>query len=171
MKYYVYDEILRTKLPQICFADDAMFTIGGVTEIDIHYTAEQIIFNYISDIKNIILQVSAKKTEILFGKNSLRSEYIANQGVLINNDKIFPIETIKYLGVYIDKGFRFNYHIKQITDKAMRYERCLANLMLNIKGSSKLRKRLYAQIIFSVVLYAAPVCSCPVRNIRFLALV
>jgi len=69
---------------------------------------------------------------------------------------IRPKKYMKYLGVLLDCKLNFKQHFKYIDEKVGKVTRALGRLMPNLRGPSEKKRRLYAGIIASVVLYAAP---------------
>lgn len=64
---------------------------------------------------------------------------------------------MKYLGVYLDEHLNFEERFRRVETKATNIARCLSRLMPNLHGPGESKKKLYANVIESVVLYAAPV--------------
>lgn len=57
----------------------------------------------------------------------------------------------------IDNKWSFNEHIRYVERKANKMMRALNSLMPNLRGPDKKRRRLYANVVTSVILYGAPV--------------
>lgn len=114
--------------------------------------SERILANYVAAISDIGLTVSSQKTVMmLFGTKKCMDGYIVDHGVVLDQDRVFPGHSLKYLGVFIDKDFKYSDHIKVIVEKAMKYERWLSCLMPNIRGPNESRWKLYAHAIFYFV--------------------
>ena len=73
---------------------------------------------------------------------------------------------MKYLGVTIDARMSFKDHLKNAGLKALKMARALAGIMPNIGGPKRPRWLLLSSVIYSVILYGAPIwadaiCSNP----------
>lgn len=69
-----------------------------------------------------------------------------------------PIGTsMKYLGVLVDSTWCFRDHFKYVKNKVATVLRALSKLMPNLRRPGERRRRLYANVMTSVVIYAAPV--------------
>lgn len=64
--------------------------------------------------------------------------------------------TMKYLGVIIDDKFTFRDHMDYVNSKVAKITRSLWKLMPNLHGPNERKRKLYANVLSSVVLYAAP---------------
>lgn len=109
----------------------------------------------IDKIESLGLSVATEKTEatLFYGKKSKNlPSYIAIGKVCID-----LASCIKNLGIYIDNGWTFRDHFRYIRKKASRVIRALNKLMPNLWGSDESRRRLFAHVILSVILYGAPV--------------
>ncbi|XP_046411963.1 uncharacterized protein LOC124175606 [Neodiprion fabricii] len=78
---------------------------------------------------------------------------------------------MKHLGVRLDPGMTFNAHFASMEARLGGVTRTLARLMPNLRGPSEFRRRLYAETLFAVIMYGAPVWgdvarSSKVRELR-----
>ena len=72
----------------------------------------------------------------------------------------FPIhfkDSIRYLGVWIDKAWNFKDHIKKASTKAGNVGTLLQRLMPNIGGPKQERRKLLSTVVHSILLYGAPI--------------
>lgn len=157
-----YDMILREKLPEDCsivsFADDTMLIVGGNDENRMHVKIKKILKQYLCKIKKLGLSITPEKTEaMIFCEKPREYKWLHEKGIVIENCDIRFSDNIKYLGVILDNKLRYESHLFVVSEKAKRVERALSQLMHNVKGPKECRRRLYAHVIFSVVLYAAPI--------------
>lgn len=77
--------------------------------------------NMVTYSKNHCLNLnSAKTTAIMFGKRNIREHFLANYStsIKISKDILKFSDTIKSLGLWIDKDLRFTYHISRNLQKA-----------------------------------------------------
>lgn len=76
--------------------------------------------------------------------------------------------SIKYFGVHLNEHLNYKMHLNRIEDKASSYTRTLSRFMPNLRGPSEKKRKLYANAIASVILYAAPVWADTVMRSRAL---
>lgn len=74
--------------------------------------------------------------------------------------------SMKYLGVILDARLSFRKHVDYVSQKVGGIARSLGRLMPNMRGPREHCRRLYANVVLSVVLYAAPVWSQRVSDSR-----
>ena len=67
--------------------------------------------------------------------------------IKFNNKKIFPVDSIKYLGMYIDKYLSWNIHIQQLSKKLSRANGILSKLRHN--APSGICLQVYYAIFYS----------------------
>ncbi|XP_011255295.2 uncharacterized protein LOC105250741 [Camponotus floridanus] len=77
--------------------------------------------------------------------------------VRIGSVNIQVEESMKYLGVLIDRTWSFREHVKYIECKSAKVTRSLSRLMPNLRGPGERKRQLYATIVTSVIMYAVPV--------------
>ncbi|XP_025267153.1 uncharacterized protein LOC112638882 [Camponotus floridanus] len=71
--------------------------------------------------------------------------------------KITP--TIKYLGLLLDRRWKFTEHFNYVEGKVASVTRALCAIMPNLKGPCEKQRRLYAHVICSIINYGAPIWS------------
>lgn len=105
-------------------------------------------------IKGLGLKVAEVKTEatLLCKKRPVNLPWIR-----VGRENIYIRDSMKYLGVIIDRSWDFRAHLKYIEDKVAKVTRALCKLMPNLRGPGEKKRRLYAMVLTSVVMYAAPV--------------
>lgn len=113
----------------------------------------------IQSIRALGLQVAAHKTEaIIFGcdwpieRRNMHRLNIAGASVTIGTE-------LKYLGIMLDSDWSFRSHFKYVAPRAERVLTALGRLMPNLRGASpdERVRRLYIEVIHSVLLYGAPI--------------
>lgn len=77
--------------------------------------------------------------------------------VVISDIRISFVHSVKYLGIYVDNEWKFNAHFRYMKEKVGWVIRALNRLMPNLRGLDEQRRRLYVNVVFSVLLYGAPV--------------
>lgn len=65
--------------------------------------------------------------------------------------------SMKYLGILLDSRLNFCAHFKYVQDKVSLVNRALFRLMPNLRGPSDCRRRLYSNVLTSIVMYGAPI--------------
>ena len=60
------------------------------------------------------LSLNSNKTELIFLHSKRHTLNYDGISIKFNNRKIFPVDSIKYLGMYIDKYLSWNIHIQQL---------------------------------------------------------
>ncbi|KMQ86049.1 reverse transcriptase [Lasius niger] len=76
--------------------------------------------------------------------------------IMVGDTPIDFSSNIKYLGILINVNWKFNFHYNYIEEKAGRVVRALNRLMPNLRGPDERRKRLYANVVMSMIMYGAP---------------
>jgi len=77
--------------------------------------------------------------------------------IRVRNSLVRVSPSMKYLGVFLDSRLTFKPHFYHIDEKLSIITRALWRLMPNLRGPQERKRRLYAGILESVVLYAAPI--------------
>lgn len=154
-----YDDILKAEVPTnvtlVAFADDLAIVTEGKSMEEIKYKAEETINIVKEKMKEMGLSIAEQKTEIviLAGRRKLREIEIE-----VSPDKsVREINAAKYLGVCLDKDLRMTEHIHKQSSKADKLVSALSRLMPRTSGPKNKSRRMYAHVVWSVVLYAAPV--------------
>lgn len=141
----------------VCYADDTIILVRDNDPRDAIAKTNFCVAKVARLINKLGLKIAANKTEaMLFCKKKINIESLA---VTIGDQKI-PIKPyIKYLGVLIDRNWKFQYHFRYMEEKASKIICALWKLMPNIKGPEETKRRLYSHVVHSALLYAAPIWS------------
>ncbi|CAL1685118.1 unnamed protein product [Lasius platythorax] len=139
----------------ICYADDTLIVVTGRNLLRTRIRACVMANRVVNKIARLGLSVATEKTEamLFYGK---RTDDLPNY-IAINDINVNLMSNIKYLGIFIDAKWSFNDHFVYIKEKAGRVIRALNRLMPNLRGPDERRRRLFANVILSVILYGAPV--------------
>lgn len=167
-----YDSVLRLRLEKgccvICYADDTLVIstsnriFGAVVNVNLQLA------RVVRHIMELGLTISEVKTEaVLFTKKKLN----IMPSIKVGDSSIMVNESMKYLGIMIDRNWSFWKHFNYIEDKLNKVTRALNRLMPNLHGPGERKRQLYAKVMTSVVMYAAPVwgdalASSPERILR-----
>lgn len=79
--------------------------------------------------------------------------------VNIDGERITVKTSMKHLGVVLDRGLTYKAHFQYVEGKALKMVRLMWKLLPNLKGPSAIKRQLYAGVLHSVMLYAAPLWS------------
>jgi len=102
------------------------------------------------------LHVAAEKTEAVLFRGKRRTNF-ADPFVRVDNVLVPVKPKMKYLGVMIDCRLNFKHHFSYIGAKVGGITKALGRLLPNLRGPHEGKRRLYANIITSIVMYAAPI--------------
>ncbi|CAB0034397.1 unnamed protein product [Trichogramma brassicae] len=153
----MYDRILRLELPRpakiVGFADDIAITVVAKHLDLVEFYSNETIRLALTELG---LQTADQKTEVLLVTSRKVTETIT---VRAGGHYITSAPCIRYLGVHIDARLRFEEHLRIVSDKANRVAGALLGLMPNIGGPRSSRRRLYANVVDSILLYGAPAWS------------
>ncbi|CAB0039248.1 unnamed protein product [Trichogramma brassicae] len=157
----MYDSILRLRLDDgvriVGFADDiAVVTVAGTT-----YEVEDLLSRAIARVRDALwglgLETADHKTEALLFSRKRRLETIT---IEVGDCFIASSPCIRYLGIQLDARLTFNDHLIAASEKASKVAGALSQIMPTIGGPRSSRRRLYANVIDSILLYGAPIWSC-----------
>ncbi|KAL6418575.1 hypothetical protein ACFW04_011993 [Cataglyphis niger] len=106
-------------------------------------------------IRRLGLQVSLEKTEaiVFYGKNKPPRIIRLN----VDGKDIEAKPTLKYLGIMLDGRLNFRPHFEYVENKIAKVNRALGRLMPNLRGPNESKRKLYAQVVLSILLYGAPI--------------
>lgn len=153
-----YDAVLTVGLPAdtsvIGFADDTMVLARGTNSKIAEVNVNAALKTASSRITSLGLSLAVEKTEaILFC-----SQYkMPNPVVLLNGRAVEVKNTIKYLGILVDKDLMYREHIRAAASKGHCAMTALSRLMPNIGGPKEQRRHLLVSVVHSVLLYGAPI--------------
>ncbi|CAB0028404.1 unnamed protein product [Trichogramma brassicae] len=156
----MYDTILRLRLDEgvriIGLADDiAVVAVAGTT-----YEVEDLLSHAIAGVRGALwglgLETADHKTDALLISRKRRLETIT---IEVGDCFIAFSPCIRYLGLQLDARLTFNDHLRAASEKASRVAGALSQIMPTIGGPRSSRRRLYANVIDSILLYGAPIWS------------
>lgn len=153
-----FDSVLRLALEErcniICYADDTLIVSRSNSLFDAIVKINIQIARVTRHIKRLGLVVAENKTEaILFS----RRKKIVMPSVRVGSVDVPVGSSMKYLGVILDSSWSFRQHLSYVENKASKAVRALNRLMPNLRGPGERKRRLYATIVTSIVMYAVPV--------------
>lgn len=153
-----FDSVLRLVMEEgcniLCYADDTLIVASSSRLFDAVVKANIQAARVLRHINGLGLSVAEAKTEaVLFCKrrpNVMPSVRVGQVDVAVG-------DTMKYLGVMVDGSWSFRSHFKYIENKVAKVVKALSRVMPNLRGPGERKRRLYATVITSVVMYVAPV--------------
>ncbi|XP_046666641.1 uncharacterized protein LOC124358384 [Homalodisca vitripennis] len=154
----MYDRILRLNLPGsakvVGFADDIAVVIAAKHLDEVIYEVNSAIHQVREALTDLGLETADQKTEALLVTSRKAMETIT---LRVGDCDIVSAPSIRYLGAQIDARLTFKKHLAKVWDKASKAAGALSGIMPNIGGPRNSRRRLYASVIDSILLYAAPI--------------
>ncbi|XP_018377655.1 PREDICTED: uncharacterized protein LOC108770518 [Trachymyrmex cornetzi] len=162
-----YDKILRLYMPigcaTLCYADDTLVTASADNFEEARVRAEIGTPAVVRAIERLGLKVSIVKTEAI----AFMTEDIPRGAVIRIGGTVIPIgSTVRYLGLTLDSRWTFRDHFSALVPKAWGMATSLARLMANMGGPGERRRRTYAAVVMSVLLYGAPILAQTVAEDR-----
>lgn len=141
----------------MCFADDTLI-VATAEEVNtaIARANEQTGLT-LNQIQGLGLEVAPQKTEAVcfLGRKRVNGPlFIEIEGMRVETKK-----TMRYLGVILDNKLKFGQHLDHLEKKVATVSRALCRITPNLRGPRENRRRLYGNVILSVILYAAPIWS------------
>ncbi|CAB0042268.1 unnamed protein product [Trichogramma brassicae] len=152
----LYHKVLDEGVRIIGFADDiAVVAVSGTT-----YGVEDLLSRAIAGVRGALwglgLETADHKTEALLISRKRRLETIT---IGVGDCFIASSPCIRYLGLQLDARLTFNDHLRAASEKASRVAGALSQIKPTIGGPRSSRRRLYANVIDSILLYGAPIWS------------
>lgn len=154
----MYDEVLRLDLPggakTFAFADDLALVVVAKTTKMLELKTDEALRVVNRWLEEAGLCLAKEKTEAVF---FTRKRRLPPPTISVNGHIVKFTRAVKYLGIIIDDKLSFMRHTEDAAAKAARVAEDLARLMPNVGGPKTSRRRLYNDVVHSVLLYGAPV--------------
>lgn len=156
-----FDSIPRVKVERgcavICYADDTLVLGSGRDAETAVIMANIQVARVCRRIAHLGLKVAAEKTEaVLFNRRHGRARVDVPE-IRIGSTVVPLSKSMKYLGVYLDSRLSFRDHFSYVELKCGKVIRALSRLMPNLRGPREKKRKLYANVLYSVILYGAPI--------------
>lgn len=154
-----YDKVLRVQAMEGCtvvrYADDTIIiaTVNDAEQARLHANLQTALV--VNRIKALGLKVAANKTKVVLFHGPKRRP--TEMPIIRVEDAFVPATNkMKYLGIILDSRWTFRCHIDYVADKASKVARAVGRLMPNLRGPQESKRKLYATVVLSVILYGAP---------------
>ena len=97
------------------------------------------------------LSLNSDKTELIFFHSQRQTLSYENISIKFSGKKLYPVDKVKYLGMFIDKYLSWNFHIQQLSKKLSRANGILSKLRHNVPIDTCLQ--VYYAIFYSHLIY------------------
>ena len=156
-----HDRVLtRIVLPEgvslTCYADDTLLLAIGRGWAEVRECAKTGFHATVEAIRDTGLRVSLPKTEA-YGFHRPRNPRPRDLSIIVDNVRIEVGSSLRYLGLVLDSGLHFGEHLAPLGPKIRAISATLGRLMPNLREPQVKVRRLYATVVYSVVLYGAPI--------------
>lgn len=162
-----FNSVIESKFPGkadvYAYADDLLIVIEETTAERLINATNLNIAIINNSIKEIELQIEPTKTEAVIFHSKIHK---IERYIKIENLEIKTRQEMKYLGVILDEKLTFISHIKYVCSKAEKFLGKLQGLVKNTSGPPQHKRILYANVINSILLYAAPVWAIEINKTK-----
>lgn len=160
----MYNGILHLNLPvgvkTIGFADDIALLIVAAELNEARTVTNASVGVVKSWLNSMGLALAEHKTEVVVISSRRTIEYMK---INVGECEIISKDSLKYLGMIIDRKLSFNSHIKYVEAKARATVASLCRIMPNTRGPKYHRRRILAEVVKSIILYASPIWAVSMR--------
>lgn len=159
----VYNRVLKDTMEDDCkvlgYVDDTIVLAEADSYEEAKIKASMQTERVIQEIRSLGLKMATEKTEAIVFKGRKGKRQPVEDIIKIDRESIKVEKKLKYLGVTLDSRLSFVEHLRYVEKKIVKVKRALGRLMPNLRGPSEGKRRLYWNVIQSVVMYGVPVCG------------
>lgn len=163
-----YDGVLRLEMTEgtrlIGYADDVAALIESRNIDDAQRKLNQTMRRVLTWMEHHGLSLAMEKTEITIITPKRMPE---NIGFNIENEVIATQNSLKYLGITIDRKLNFWEHIKRAADKASKTTTQLSRLMANVGGASSSKRKVIMAVTHSILLYGSEIWADSLKHEKY----
>ncbi|XP_046619808.1 uncharacterized protein LOC124304981 [Neodiprion virginianus] len=160
-----FDGVLRVRREEgcdvLCYADDTLVLSSAGDMATAIVLAEVQVATVVRRINRLGLTVSATKTQVVAITKGREWRHWATQSpcLRVGGEAVAVSSYMQYLGITLDARLNFREHFARVESKVAKSTRALFRLMPNLRGPTEQRRRLYAEVIYAIILYGAPAWS------------
>jgi len=154
-----YNSVLRLTLRGsawvVGYADDTVILASGEDFGEAVYNANHAAILIVREIERLGLEISTEKTQVMCFPSCATPD--RGGRLFLKGKEIVTSCAIKYLGLYLDGDLNFEAHFTRVAEKVNGIIRLLNGVLPNCRGPSEKKRKLYLNVVFSVILYGSPV--------------
>ena len=140
----------------LAFTDDLLISVKAATVAEVENFTNMEMSKITKWSKENKLHFNDQKSKVML--ISRRRKERKSIDIYLNNNHLEQVDKIKYLGIIIDSKFKFNEHIKYITERCTKLINALSkSARINWGLKHEALQTIYNSTILSQLLYAAPV--------------
>jgi len=146
-----------------CYADDTLVVATGDGWVETVSRANEALATVVRNIGDLGLKVAPQKTEAMYCNGLRGAPPPEGTSVRVSGVSVPVGPTMKYLGLTLDSKWSFVAHFERLAPRVERAANGLSRLLPNLGGPNVRVRRLYASVVHSLALYAAPVWAAEMR--------
>lgn len=155
-----YDRTINTPVPTgteiVCYADDTIIVVGGRDQEEVLGKANLAIGCVTKRIREMGMEVSPKKSEMMLFADKEKQIREKKAKVKMDGTYVRMGQTIKYLGLNIDRRWKYDKHFETIGERMESAADEMSRLLPNINGPGEVARKLYAGVVHAIGMYGAP---------------
>lgn len=163
----MFNGVLEIRLPSgtktMCYSDDTVVLATGKDIKQTRERANDAVRRVTKWMEDAGLEVAHQKTvAMLIGEHRPRR----GTEVQVGGHRIQWQDSMKYLGVKVDRKVKLDAHIEHAAKRAKETTDMIARVMPNTKGPRHARRRLLGRVAESIMLYAAPAWASNMKHAK-----